>query len=443
MNQWVLKIKSVNFLWILLPISVWALEGCDDPGNVGIDLDEDEIDIIATDTLTINSSTVYIDSVDTQGAGTILSGSYTDEYLGRVTTKGYLVLSLSGVFSVEDDARYDSLQLRMDVAYHYGNADQPQQLSVHEVTEEIEPADDNDRIYNFDSFEYDPEVLGQTTFTPDEDDNIEIRMSDQLGQDLFDAAQNEDDIVTDTDDFQEYLKGLVLIESNGSGTAVSGFDADSTGDITLRLYYSEHNGEFSEDHYYDFPVVQQSSFSQVIGDRPPPLDQLAVPNDEISSVQTGNTVYLQSGMGLMTRLDFPTIDKLFDIAPDFLLSGAELYLFPVADTYKSTTTPLAEPLVVYVADVRNRILGNLTYSGTEIKAYPAIDEEFNRHTYYKINVTDFVREELYTDRHTGRGLLIAPTTTSYKNSVDRLIMGDDENADFKMYLQIVLAKINN
>lgn len=448
MNKPEFPVRILHIFPILFfVIIIFELSGCEDTGSVGIDLtDEEPTDIVAIDTLSINSSTVFMDSVVTQGSGTILSGTYNDDYLGRVNAKGYLSLALRESFTVEDEARYDSLTLRMNQSYYYGNADQPQQFFVHRVNEDIEPveSDDNIHLYNFDSFDYDQEVLGQTTFTPDDvDEEIEIRMSDELGRTLFEAAKSGDDIVTDSEEFLDFFKGLVLIGDAEGGSAVSGFDADSTGDISMRLYYSEPEEQFYEERYYDFNATQGMSFSQVRGDRMPPLDQLTLPNDTISSSETDNLLYMQSGVGLMTRLDFPTINNLFQVSSDFVLNSATLYLRPIPGTYESEVTPLPEPLTVYVADIRNRIVGALTFGGGNMNVYPTVDKEFDHEAYYKFNITNYVHDVLYTDRYTGRGLLIAPAaSSSYRSSVDRLVFGDAENREYKMFLQIVLTEID-
>lgn len=433
---------SVRLLGLLsiLVLPGW-LSGCDTTGNgsVGANLIDDSRAVLSIDTLTLKTATVYMDSVVTQAGDLLIAGSYQDDYLGRIGANSYVAFSLGDdTLDVGQGATYDSLTLRLRIGYHYGDTTQVQRLRIHRLKENLAPIGDNPYLYNFDAFAYETETLGTVSFKPETGKDLEVSVSGTLGEALFSAAQNRDHILTDDEAFQEYVKGFVLVDDVAGNTAVTGFVAsneDST-DAVLRLYYTSEEAGTPGKTYHDFPL-SASYFSQITSDWPGPLDQLTGAGSTLPSALADQRTYIQSGVGLMTRVDFPTLDNLLPMASNNILLSAYLYVFPVAHTYEEST-PLAQPLVVYVADEHNRISGQLADSeGNSQSVLPRIDDEFNTATSYRFDVTPFIREELDTDRYTGRGLLLSPSALRYTGSVDRAVLGGGQHSTHRMLLWVV------
>ncbi|SMO51042.1 DUF4270 family protein [Gracilimonas mengyeensis] len=429
-------VKCLVVIFILI-----FLVSCGEDGTmIGSGFVDSSMEVIATDTLTIKASSVLMDSVVTDDATNLLVGSYQDDYLGTVYAKGFVRFSVGSGVTISETAQYDSLSLRLKVNYHYGDAGARQQFSLYRVLEDIEPAGDNTQLYNFDDFETESASLASVTITPENKDSLEILLPQALGLPLFEAFQNEGKIVEDQEHFEDYLKGIAISNGNASNTSIFGFQADSTAYLSLRLHYTETTDGVVEQKYYDFNLY--SHFSNIQGDRKAPLNKLESPKESIKSTESGNQVFIQNGVGIMTRLDFPTIDNLFDVGPNLIINGAELYLFPLAQSYEEET-PLPDPLMVYVGDVRHRIIGSYTDDdGNTISASPTVDEEFNQQTYYKLDISEFVREELDTDRITGNGLLLTAPASQYQGNVNRTILGGPANAGYKMYVSLVVTKLN-
>lgn len=444
-NQFMRKFLHVRYVVLLVSIFVVAY-GCDSSGNVGADLTNQNVDLLATDTLTINSATVLMDSVVTQGTGSILAGSYDDNYLGRVTADGYIRPSLGNILFVTKNpkAHYDSLRLHLSVNYYYGKTDESQSLKIYRVTQYIQPTGNNTVLYNFDSLDHGLAVVGKATFVPDKTDTLSVPISDEIGQELFTAGQEGKDIATIDQDFQKYLKGFVIVGDKATNTAITGFKSDSVSSIYLRIYYTDVVNGIVREQFHDFPLIPSLTFSHIESEKPASLGPLKQPKDAVPSTQTGDMAFMQSGTGIMTSLQFPTVKNLFNLSSKITLASAGLYIYPVAFTYGSSTTPLPDSLMLYIGDQQNRIIGRYTDSyGNVVTSAPKIDEEYNKNTYYYFNITSYIQSELETERNTNRELLISPSYTRYNGSVDRVVFGDALNKKFKMRLQVTLTKLKN
>lgn len=432
-----------RYLLTGLGLLMMIIAGCKDTtGTVGLDLPDDEqLNVTLVDTLSINSSTVLLDTVNTQDAGRILSGAYTDPYLGRVHASGFCTFMLPTSFGLSDQARYKQLELFVKPNYYYGQSGQQQHLSIHRVTEQITPDEEGDPLYNTDTFVYEANPLGESTFIPEETDSLSIALSDALGKQLFDAILRGDELTLEENEFQKFLKGLALLGNDKANTALTGFDADSTGDIALRLHYSDYESGVLEEEYVSFPAEWASSFSHIDSERPAPLSQLKDPNDALPSTATQNRTYMQNGVGLVSRLEFPTLERLFNVVEEnYTLVKAELYLFPIPHSYEEAT-PLPSSLQLVVADEHNRTVGYLTDDSGNIQtASPTVDEEFNANTFYEFDVTTFIQNELDTQVNTGYGLLVTTAEDTFRSTADRLVLGSHEHPEYKMYVQLTLSE---
>lgn len=425
-----------------LAVSIFLVSCEENPGGVGSGIvTEDPIEIFAIDTLKVKASTVYVDTVNTGGQSRILAGSYKDPVLGEVTSNAYFQLLNPTLTTLSEDAEYDSLTLHGEVTYAYGNVDQIQTMTIHRVTEDIEPSDDHTLLYNSDHFEYESAPVGEISLIPSDKDEFEIGLSRDLGMQLFEKLQESDPDMSNQEEFEDYFKGLVILGDQEKHTTVTGFRSDTTGAIKMRLYYTDGVNETTEEQYVDFNIQTAFSFSEISSQRPEPLNELDESKEELASSVTAHNGYVQGGIGLMTRIELPTIDGIYDIAPNHVINGAHLYLFPEAGTYNDET-PLPSSLVMYVGDDNNNLLGILPdLEGNTQYATPLVDDEFNVETYYKFNVLPFVEDELQTDRYTGRGLLLSLDPTAFNSSINRLVLGTNQTEEFDMYLQIVLTSI--
>ena len=103
-------------------------------------------DVYFIDTLSVVSSTVVVDSLDTSSSGRILIGSYEDEYFGQISSQSYMQFGLqlsdeTGAvesWSVEDDAVFDRVELVLYYDnYYYGDTTLNQSIEVFQLSDPI------------------------------------------------------------------------------------------------------------------------------------------------------------------------------------------------------------------------------------------------------------------------------------------------------------------
>jgi hypothetical protein len=445
------QISLLRFLPLLIAflLSLLAglgLAGCDAEGD-NIGLGDDFPSIFSIDTARVLTSTVMLDSVPTSGTGVVLVGQVTDVKLGKIKAKSYFSIGLNSTFVPEDNAEYDSLVLFLNYTYHYGDTTQLQTIRVHQLSSTIELDDDRTAFYNTDTWVYQPELLGSVSFRPKPNRGkaLQIRLSDVLGNDLFQSAKNELEIMTEEADFQAYFKGLALTPAEDDNAAVLGFSTgynteNQNEGLFIRLYY--HEGD--EEKHHDFTMANTPlQFNHIQSDKSnTAIVNLQSQPEDISSDLTNCEAYIQGGIGLYTKIKMPTIDKFSELGINHKILKAELVIKPLRGTY-SDKSPLPQTLVLYGVNKKNRIDGVLVNSaGNQIGANPVIDSEFQENTYYKFDITEYIWGELQDEEFTENDLLIGLPSSDIPKTINRAILGGWQHQNQAIELRVVITRFN-
>ena len=180
------KLKQIG----LFLITVQMIVSCESTSTIGEDLVQSEIvDIVFTDTSTINMSTVLFDSISTTNTLRYLIGYHEDQELGAIESQAFFKLGIDSLSTApSDDASYSyaELVLRYD-GYHYYDTNQTINLSLYQLTELLEPRED-ELFYNVDEYTHDLTPLVSFDFEPRPFNNSEITipLDDNLfGQNLL------------------------------------------------------------------------------------------------------------------------------------------------------------------------------------------------------------------------------------------------------------------
>ncbi|WP_266203960.1 DUF4270 family protein [Pontibacter kalidii] len=453
--------KKFNYLFYCLG-AVLLLSSCEDPNELGLALVEDNVSGTFTDTLTINLSTVMVDSIATSGTGNMVVGQYTTPQTGTLHAATYFQIGPGGSLAAPAaEATYDSLKLFLPTSgYYYGDTTQAVTYSIHELSSTLaaralpptipneEPSSyfyQNPALYNKTNVAVKPEPIGTHTFAPRpvRKDTLVIDLSDELGQQWFDLQKAGDDKLKDNANFTAFFKGLGITAT--SGNAVLGFPAAGA---LVTLYYSEPSasGGARTVKMYTFPLINSNlQFNKLDGDfTGSPLEGLQE-SGELPASQTNEISVAQAGTGLMIKLEIPHLDKLKEkVKPEFInkvtlvvepFRGATtVYPFPVPSSMGLYETGMSgllySPLVTeYNPD------GLLLTSNFIKSSETATDGR------YEFSVTEFFINKLKTDYRTNLPLYLAPAASEFKNGVSRLVVGAQNPAIKNVRLRIYYTTI--
>ncbi|HNX78298.1 MAG TPA: DUF4270 family protein, partial [Prolixibacteraceae bacterium] len=208
--------------------------------------------------------------------------------------------------------------------------------------------------------------------------------------------------------------------------------------------YSHRKGLEQEDFVNYFPVGSSSTFfNNFTADRTgTPIAAIARQIDEVPSSQSNNKTYVQSGIGLVTRIDFPTMQQLNEMDRKFILLKAELVLSPLPGSYKQIQLP--SELVLYHTDKSNRMVSEIVGDqNATLAADLVVDKIFNEATTYTFDITDFLSTEISDSFFdTSHGLLIGEPSASLGASLNRVVFSSNKNNAWRPVVRLYFMHYN-
>ncbi|MDP4208928.1 MAG: DUF4270 family protein [Bacteroidota bacterium] len=400
-----------------------VLSACSEgPLSIGKELVYSPSDVIVTDTFSISTYTVKVDSIQTSGYEKALVGNYTDGYFGNITAKSFFEIAPPAPLTIPRYSAFDSIVLISHFTnYWYGDSTKPFTMEVHELTQKLEDLKNTSGyICNTKEATYSSVILGQATISHTFPD-FHIRLSDSWGQRLFQLIDQGDSIITNSVKFGNTYKGLALIPSVGTNSSIIRFAAADTS-CYVRLYYkNEKNG------HVDFKInngnLQFNSIKTDLSNSP--LKSLKYLTDRVASEKTGGLSFAQTGTGIMTRMEFPTIRRLTDTDKKIRIISASLILSPVEGIIS-----LPSSLNFYNTDYNNNFnikspLSNSS-TGAVITSTPYIDPMHTQSS-YSVDITSFIADEITTISSIPPALLVSvPLENS--TTLERLILASPKQA---------------
>lgn len=393
---------------------------------------------IYVDTLTVRTSTVLVDSVPTSTSSYLMVGQYTDARLGTITARSYLRLGLSGAFTPEANAQFDSLTLVLPTdTYRYGDTTQVQHLQVHRLREALRPAT---TYYAFSSRAYDAAPLGSRAFRARaKTSSLSIRLDDALGRELLQAAAHRQ-LSTD-DELDARLPGLALVPGAPDDAALLRLLATSSG-MVAQLYY-HYPSTSDEGQRYDFTATAGNRhFYQVQADRRSSLlSSLTATRQAVPSARTAAEAYVEGALGLQTKVEVPYLLNLNELGGVWVVNSATLTL----ETVTGTENRYLPPPAVLTAQLTNR--GNQSGAFlTTADATAALTASYTRTISSRTNLEQgsytFALQPYYEavlKRQTPNdGLLLAPTSL---DTPERVVLGGQGHATNPLKLGIYLTKM--
>lgn len=431
--------SKISFLIIA---SLFILNSCTNESDmesfsIGGDFITSQSSVTVIDTYSVKMSTVIFDSVPTSGSENLLTGQYNDDFFGISGATGYFQINMPASTTVETDAVFDSVTLVLNLApVSYGDTLKPFSFSVHRVLDNIKYTDDN-YMYSTSKVEYDKNPLGEYSFYPKPNvtDSISVRLSDVLGQELFSMMKNNADEISSDEKFLKYFRGIALVGNSKNGCVI-GFTAS---DSLVNLVIHAHTVAAEKiDLRYEFPLASSGIwYNHFYFDRSgTPLENLKTQKEEISSADAENKAFIQAGSGITTRLDFPGLGKIMEIQQRHYFYKAELIFKPLPLSNKQI--PFPEELNFYTCDKFNRLISLFDDSdGNALAADFNYDEFYNKESYYSIDITSYIKDELSDSYfNEDNGLLINLPDETSTGTLNRLVFDARENSMYRPMLKI-------
>ncbi len=432
---------------LLLPLLIFIISCTNDDLlqiTTGDNFINSQTSVVVIDSFTVNLSTVMIDSIPTSGSGSLLIGKYADDYLGIISSHSYFKLNNPNSTEINDDAVYDSLKLVLKYnGDSYGDTLQPQTFRVHRVLDEIEPNGNDTYLYNTSSFEYDETPLGSSTFypKPNTKDTITIKLNDALGQRFMKLLKEKADTITKSERFLDFFKGLAVVPDENN-SCILGFEgADSLINMVL---YTHYIGATKVETKYSFPLYKTSTcFNHIESDRSGTLiEPLKTQREELPASSTGDMAFLEGGLGLVTRVDIPSLSLLLQMDYRKILYKADLIMKPYRKSYPGEELP--KQLILYNTNKYNALASEITNSkGESIYAKFNLDKFYPDNNYYVFDLTSIVSDELsdgYVDENAG--LIISIPPSQMRGSLSRIAFDARKGLSYKPVLKLYYVFYN-
>lgn len=442
-----------RFIFFMILMIAAVLEwSCEDPNTLAVSkvFSNNNLQTIYSDTFSVATSTVQLDTFLTNGTGTVLLGRYQDPELGMISASSYLQLSYGASFLPSFQSYFDSMVLVMYYNKTFsGDTTQTLKINGYQVTDYIVPRNvpvGNIKLsalgaysgfFSSTKFTYSPTPIfsGTVKMFPHRD-TVTIRLPDSFGAKWFSKAQNDSGrIFSNSSIFSNaFFRGLYLEPDASSTACVAGFTANK---LRLRIYYRRMVNGLLKNAHADFTINNGYQFNHIMYDRTGTSLSALQPYHAISSTLTGNTSYVQAGTGLVTRLDFPSVKSFFAGNPNVMLNGAYLVMYPEPGSFPKNLLPPTQ-LELFSTDATNIPTNTFTGATTSI----VYDYILGINTFYSFSLYSYLFTQVKNNTNYIAPLLVVPGG-SVGGSVQRTYLGDKYKGYNRIKLQLYYTHVPN
>ncbi len=422
-----ISISSKNCIWNW-PAIKWVgilslfLTSCDLPKEIGSDLFSVEVGLNYTDSLSIQSSTVLIDSIFTNQTNSFLVGSHQDPILGTVVASAFTQVANVDTLKSKENSILDSLKMELIYQSFVGDTTQKQTISIYRLKDSVSRAVD---YFNTSTVAYDPTPIGTHSFFPRpikaksangdslKYDTLRFKLNASFGKELLEKYTDKS-IAAGGAAFRQYFRGMHIKSSTTGKAAILGF-SPTYSVMTLHYHNPNDTVKYKVNYYFSLStaLIQEihGRFNQLQVSRSGVLGNLQKPGDRVPASQSNMVTYVQAGTGLATKLEFPYLLNLKG-NKNVAINKAELVL-PAADSYE--WSKILGSLSLVETDASNRTLKNsyglrylLTEGGTGIQSanFDPVSKT------YSFNVTTAIQNILANNRKNFAILVTSPLTSN-------------------------------
>jgi hypothetical protein len=444
------RLRNGIFASVILSFFI-TLTACEDPQEIGSEVFAQDINVLFTDTLTVDASSILLDSVVTSGSNTLLVGNATDPSLGLVKAASYFhMVPFDTLRSFVDTAgrknvrwirfpsKVDSIFMFLPYNSYEGDTNQRQTIKLMQFANGAS-LEVGKQYYNTSDAPVLSNTIGQATnvrIRPIKNknvltgvgrfDSLRFRITDPAFINFITSQRDsrKDDALVGTE-FRRATRGFALTSESANNAALLGFDVVNT---VVRIYYSYkytytlRNKANTADSItatvdttkanFLLPFDSQNQnpvnvrFNKLTTTRAGNLAKVAKVTDILPAKQTNNEVYIQNSTGLVAKVKFPTLANLKN-RQDAAINRAELVIEPNANPNNFV---LPQDLVLVESTNDNRIL-RTTKDGTGtmniVSGESSTATYQSRNNTYTFNITSSL-QNILSGRNKSNGWIISP-----------------------------------
>lgn len=328
-----LPAKLALGLFITFPI----LSSCEDPSNLGLELDPNNNQIgVFYQEIPLTALVVLQDSLQTTNPDALVFGSSSSEFFGKAVATAYTrMLYNRDVALPEPNAVLDSVRFNFRINAVYGdNLSSEKTIKVHRLNEQIRDI----TYYNFNSLEFNENPIFEVAFdfSTRQDTLVFAELVENEFVDEVFEALKDGSAFSDIFTFREFLPGLVF---KGSEDEDVTFDV-SPGNSTGFIFFFRNEGDTVSRAY---PVAtgiggnNARHFNQITLDRTgTPVEMVT---EKFVAYDLGEFAGSKNNTGFLVKLDMSPLDEFLDTLVNITFNQVELELGPLKNNISTNRPP--------------------------------------------------------------------------------------------------------
>jgi hypothetical protein len=408
-------------------------------GDMSIDFDLNQPDnnnVVFIDTMQIQTSVLKSDSIVTSATSSILAGAFYEGSFGSTRSESYFQVSLPSQtissLGLNEKILYDSVALVLDYEGTY-NGDTTQQMELGLYQLKTRPSTSK-AYYSTSSLDAGSAALGLRSFKPrpTKDSTLNIRLSDQLGQTLYDFLNGS--LSYESDELDRKTKGFVIKAGEKNISSLLNFNVAGSG---IRVY--THTEKTLAAHTFDFKVAANAvqfnhfTYNSIFE----AVNQLKKPLQQASTDFTNKQGLIKTGVGLYTKFNIPGIRQLKEISKFRNVSRVELKVYALQKSYKESLK-VPPSLVLYQLNLSNQIEGSLVNTaGQAVTGTFVYDPgELTFVSYYTFDLTQYFTNILNGAQPNKGFLLTVPSGTDSGKNTNGVMIGAQNHPSMPMEIKV-------
>jgi hypothetical protein len=409
-----LQAKLALVLFITFPI----FSSCEDPSNLGLELDPSSNQLgVFYQEIPLTALVIQQDSLLTTNPESLVFGEDEGDFFGKTDATAYTRLLYNRNLALPDaEAVLDSVRFNFNLrAVNGDDLSEEKTIQVHRLNEQIKEVN----YYNFSSLDYSEEPMFSAAFDfSNRPDTLVFTdlVDNAFAKDLFEALK-EGSAFTDIFTFRDFLPGLVFRGRENEKVSFNLRPGNNTGFV---FFYRNEGDTVSRAYPIGTGINNNSArhFNQII------IDPTGTPTEAITekfvAYDLGDRAGSKNNTGILIKLDTSPLVAFLDTLVNVTFNQVILEMGPLERNVATNKPP--QFLQMFFTNETNRVLlGDMGVLAVQMDGRPQFDPQTG---------DPIVSESPALLAHDQEKNIYEQTITSHVNAVYR---GNIERRDFILY----------